>query len=407
MRSTYHTLCSWILGCICIAECVLAEPVTLYVAPHGDDAASGTLNEPFATLARARDKVRGLRSAGQLPDGARVVIRGGTYELAVGFELAAIDSGSPDAPITYCAAPREEVRLIGGRTLPATLFGPVTDEALAARIKPDVREHVLMADLASLGLGELPAYPTRLRGAPAVPELFFNDRRMQVARWPNVGWATIARIIDSGARPRDGDTSGRPGTFEYTEDSPSTWDVAAGVWLNGYWCYDWHEETIRIDTIDSATRRITLAEPTLYSIMQGNPSPRRYRAVNVLEELDTPGEYYLDIAGRRLLFWPPSPIAEARCVLSTSDAPCVRLDGVSHVRLQGFVVEATLADGVLVLGGTDVLHRRLYRAQYPAARSTHRGWNESPRAVVRRLRHGNWWHLPDRWRSTNTDPRQA
>ena len=131
--------------------------------------------------------------------------------------------------------------------------------------------------------------------------------------------------------------------------------------------------------------------------MQGNPSPRRYHALNVLEELDSPGEYYLDIAGRRLLFWPPGPIAEARCVLSTTDAPCVRLDGVSHVRLQGFVVEATLADGVLVLGGTDVCIEGCTVRNTRQLASTHRGWNQPPRAVVRRLRHGNGWHLPDRW----------
>ena len=177
---------------------------------------------------------------------------------------------------------------------------------------------------------------------------------MRVAQWPNGGWATIAAIIDSGARPRDGDTSGRLGTFEYTEDAPGNWDVAAGVWLNGYWCYDWHEETIRVGAIDPATRRITMAEPAVYSIMQGNPSPRRYRALNVLEELDSPGEYYLDKAGHRLLFWPPAPIADARCVLSTTNAPCVCLEDVSHVRLQGFVVEASLAEGMLVSGGTDV-----------------------------------------------------
>ncbi|MHB0961213.1 MAG: right-handed parallel beta-helix repeat-containing protein [Pirellulaceae bacterium] len=354
MRAIGHALCTWILGSVCITKYALAVTVTLYVAPDGDDAASGTRTEPFATLVRARDEIRVLRAAGQVPEGAQVIVRAGVYELAESFQLAAMDSGSAQAPVTYAGAPGEEVRLIGGRAVSAALFGPVSDEILLARIKSEVRSQVVMADLASLGISQLPAYPTRYRGAPAVPELFFNDQRMQVAHWPNEGWANIAAIIDSGARPRDGDTTGRPGTFEYAEDAPGSWDVAAGIWLNGYWCYDWHEETIRIGAIDPTTRQITLSEPALYSIMSGNPSPRRYRALNVLEELDSPGEYYLDTVGRRLLFWPPHPIVSARCVLSITDAPCVRLEGVSHVRLQGFVIEASLADGVVVSGGTDV-----------------------------------------------------
>jgi hypothetical protein len=85
--------------------------------------------------------------------------------------------------------------------------------------------------------------------------LYFNDQRMSIACWPNEGWTTIAGIIDGGARPRDGDTSGRVGTFEYSGDRPGRWDVEAGVWLQGYWCYDWYDETIRVEAIDPLTRR--------------------------------------------------------------------------------------------------------------------------------------------------------
>lgn len=354
MRIACLLFCPWWLCFACHTECIATDPEVIYVATDGNDAGSGTLESPFGSLERARDAIRLRRRQGRLTASIRVVVGAGMYHVPAGFVLTSADSGSADTPITYSAAPGAEVRLVGGLAIPTAAFTPAADHALAARIRPEIRDHILVAHLAALGVQEFPAYPTRFRGAPAVPELFFNDQRMRVARWPNEGWATISSIVDSGARPRDGDSSGRPGTFVYTEDSPGTWNVAAGIWLNGYWCYDWHEETIRVGAIDPLTRQITLAEPALYSIMQGNPSPRRYRALNVLEELDAPGEYYLDAPERLLFFWPPAPIAEGYCVLSTGDTPVVRLDEVSHVRLTGFVVEASLADGIVVTGGTDV-----------------------------------------------------
>ena len=326
----------------------------IYVSPDGDDSASGTHEQPFATLLRARDEVRALRGAGRLQHGADVVVGQGVYQLETSFHLTAVDSGTPAGIVTYRTAPGATVRLVGGRVVPANAFRALSDGEFTARIKQEVREHVLVADLTALGLGDLPAYPTTFRGAPAVPELFFDGRRMQVARWPNEGWAEISHIVDSGACPRNGDTSGRPGIFEYAEDAPSTWDVADGIWLNGYWCFDWHEETIRVAGIDPDCRQITMAAPAYYSVKQGNPSPRRYRALNVLEELDAPGEYYLDAAEGRLLFWPPDEIDGMSCVLSTLNAPCVKFDGVSHVRWQGFLVEASLADGIAISEGTEV-----------------------------------------------------
>src|SRR5512138_1560649 len=111
------------------------------------------------------------------------------------------------------------------------------------------------------------------------------------------------------------------------------------------WCYDWYDEVIRVRAIDAAAHRITLDAPHVYGVMAGNPSPRRWRALNVLEELDTPGEFVVDRAACRVYLWPPADLAGARVALSTLDAPIVSLHDASHVTLRGFTVECGLADG--------------------------------------------------------------
>lgn len=332
--------------------CVLAGPAAaekvVYVAPTGSDGSSGARAKPFGTLSRAREALR------QIGSGVRrtVVVRGGTYEIGETFLLDRQDSGAEAAPVTWRAAPGEVVRLVGGRSLPASAFHQVTDDAVLQRIDPAARGHVVCADLRGAGFPTPLPFPTTYHGVPPGPEVFFNGRRLSLARWPNSGWATIAKVVDPGSDPRDGEKVRRPGVFEYSGDRPTRWRAEDGVWLQGYWRYDWYDEVIRVGSIDAAAHRITLAAPHVYSLQPGNPSPRRYRALNLLEEIDEPGEYYIDRQSSILYLWPPSDITTASIVVSSLDAPIVALKDASYVTLQGFVVEAGLGTGIEVRAGT-------------------------------------------------------
>lgn len=322
------------------------------VAPGGSDANPGTEAKPWGTLQRARDEIRKRKRAGPLKESISIVLRGGTYYVGQGLVLGPEDSGTDTAPVVWQASPGEEARLCGGVRLAPGSFHPVAGAKVLARLDPAARPKVLQADLRALGIKQLGEYPDVFRGAPAVPEVFFNDQRLTLARWPNDGWATIAKIIEPGSRPADGDRLGRGGVFQYSGDRPTRWNVAAGVWLRGYWCYDWYEEAIRVKAIDRAARRATLARPAVYGVKQGNPSPRRYYAVNLLEELDAPGEYYIDRASGSLLLWPPAELRSARIVVSTLRAPVVLLKDAAHVTIRGLIVEDCLGNGIEVSGGS-------------------------------------------------------
>ena len=353
---------TWCLLALSLTFAAVAAPKTYYVSPQGNDTWTGVLASPnaartegpFATLTAARDAVRKLKAdKGLPPGGVTVLVRGGVYDLTASFALTAEDSGTPAKPITYRAAPGESVRLTGGRAIPADSFKPLADQAILSRLREDVRDKVVAVDLKALGVTDLGTFPRRYRGAPTAPELFFNDQRMSLARWPNTGWAAVEKIIDSGSIPRNDDKEARGGIFQYKEDAPSRWLVDKGVWLQGYWCFDWFDETIQVKAIDPATKQITLAEPTVYGVKQGNPSPRRYKALNVLEELNLPGEYYIDREQGKLYFYPPAALKGARIAVSTLAAPLVSLTDVSNVTVRGFIIENGLDRGVAITGGSD------------------------------------------------------
>ena len=326
----------------------------LDVAATGNDENPGTSAAPFATVTRARDAIRAMKKEDGLPkDGITVWIHEGAYEFSESFTLTDEDSGTTEAPIVYSAAPGEEVRLSGGREIPVEAFKPVAPQAAAARLPEEAQTHVLCADLAGLGIAEYGAFPDQFTAPPMLLELFFNDTRMPLARWPNEGWAEIAQVIESGPAPWRGHESDQLGTFEYAGDRPARWVDAPAVWLEGYWCFDWRSEFIRAQAIDPERQRVTLAKQHVYGLGSGNPGPRRYYAVNLLEELDLPGEHYVDRETGMLYFWPPAPLEGSHVTVTMLTDPVFSLRDAAFVTLRGLIFEQCRGTALKIEGGQD------------------------------------------------------
>ncbi|MCX5658456.1 MAG: right-handed parallel beta-helix repeat-containing protein, partial [Planctomycetota bacterium] len=329
-------------------------PHDFHVASTGNDQNPGTQDKPFATFERARDAVRqARREAKQVIAGGNTVwIAGGTYTRTATFELGEADSGSAAGPIVYRAMPGAEVRVMGGRSL--ATWTPIDDSAVLDRLDPAARTHVLQADLKALGVGELGPMLSRgfARGSqPAGVELFFNQQPMTVARWPNNDWVTIASVPAATAGKDDhGSAMGKlEGGFHFAGDRPKRWAKSDDIWVHGYWAYDWANSYERVDVLDTETHFIKTHEPYgLYGYM----ARQRFYFLNVLEELDAPGEYYVDRARGRIYFWPPAPIKGAEITASLLDKPLVRLHGASHVVFRGITFECSRAGAVEIHDGS-------------------------------------------------------
>ena len=354
--------CMWLaVGCAgLLGQALAAERICFHVDPLGNDAGPGSAEKPFATLERARDAVRAAKAKRPLTSGAEVVLHTGRYTPRAKLAFTAEDSGLAGAPVLYTAAPGAEVSINGVRVLPTAAFKALDDAALRARLEPAAQSQVVCADLNALGVPRSPPPRDSFRMPFPVQELFFNGQRMMLACWPNEGWATIQTIIDPGTMRNNGSVSdsadpnkprpkeNRGGVFTYEGDRPSRWHPEQGLWLHGFWCFDWYEDVIRVASIDPVKHEITLKVAHTYGVRAGNPSPRRWRAVNVFEELDRPGEYYIDRAANRLYFWPPGPLSGARITLATREEPLLVLKGVAHLVLRGLTFEETQGDALHV-----------------------------------------------------------
>jgi len=331
----------------------VAVHADVFVSPNGSDDNPGTRDKPFATLERARDAVREMRRSGALPkDGVTVWLRGGDHARTTVLELTAEDSGTAEAPIVWRGYGGERARVIGGRVISG--FQPVEDDSVRARLAPQARNHVLVADLRAQGIQDYGE--PRSRGfarptAPAHGELFFGGMPMTVARWPNTGdWEHIAGFPEEGGVDDGHGTNmgALPAGFFYEGDRPSRWENADDIWVHGYWAYDWANSYERIAELDPVRRLVRTAEP------HGNYGfikKQRFHFLNILEELDEPGEWFLDRRTGMIYFWPPAPIASGEVLFSLLEQPLVRLTDASHVELRGIVFEATRGNAIEITGG--------------------------------------------------------
>ncbi len=332
---------------------VLAEPgAVFHVAPTGKDTGDGSEGNPFRTPEQARDAVRVLKKSrgGTLPEGGvRIVIAGGSYSVKQSLTLTAEDSGTAEAPVVYQAKMGQTPVFEGGVQI--TRWKPVSDAEVRSRLDPSVQDRVLEADLKALGVSDL-GDATALREQP---ELFIDGEPQTLARWPNEGFVKTGEILGTDTFKVWGSIDGcKDGKFRYVEDRPSGWVDEPDVRLYGYWFWDWYEEYQTVTSIDADARSFTLSKP--YS-NYGYRKDQRYFAVNVLRELDRPGEWYLDRRSGKVYWLPGEGIepSKVRAVLSVFDQPFVVMNDAEHVIVLGLTLQEGRGDGIHVSGGGQCL----------------------------------------------------
>ncbi|HRZ82557.1 MAG TPA: hypothetical protein P5069_08825, partial [Candidatus Hydrogenedentes bacterium] len=212
--------------CLCVAAVLLSAAcfaqtpgARFYVAPNGDDSASGAnpiadaapQDGPLATLDGARAAVRRLIETKGLPaGGVEVLLRGGTYPVETAVRFEAADAGRDDAPVVYRAVPGEAVILSGGRTVGG--FAPVSDPDALARLSPDAAPHVLQADLRAAGIAEFGT------ASDGTLQVYFRGQAMTLSRWPDEGFVKIAGLVEKDGHQIHGIPGSLTGKFMIGKD---------------------------------------------------------------------------------------------------------------------------------------------------------------------------------------------
>ena len=315
-----------------------APAITYFVAPKGSDRNPGTIEQPFATLERARDAIRAQRVNNSVlpPGGTTVYLRGGTYSVTNTFTLTEADSGNASAPIVYRAWRDERPVFDGGFRVNA--FSKVRDPAILARLPQEAQGKVRVADVKAQGYTSFDAQKGYGYGInnQAMRELFQDGQPLQPARWPNAGFAMTGEVLDPTNR-----------VFTFASDRLDRWALATDMMANGYWYHLW--AVCAVPTApDAAAGTLRLVDRPNYGLRAGQP----FYVLNLLEEIDQPGEWFLDRANGLLYVWPTASgwFSASTFTLSRWDKPFIKADNVRDVAFVGLTLEYGQQHGIILNG---------------------------------------------------------
>ena len=259
----------WWVGPIALMSASLSAQ-TYYVAPNGSDNNSGSLKKPLASLEH------GLAVAKGMP--AKIVVRAGTYYLSEPLVITPESSGT-----TIDAYAGEHPVISGGVELKNLEWHPY-------------RNGIFMTQ-----------FPEGLK----TEELFVNGQRQILARYPN---------FDPSAKYFDG----------FAPDAISRvravrWKNPTGGYFHAMHPALWGDFTWRITGKDSK------GEVKLEGGWQNNRSGGAHREIrfveNIFEELDAPGEWFLDHQTHTLYYYPPHGLD-----LSKAKIEATRLRSLVEIR---------------------------------------------------------------------------
>ena len=323
------------------------------MSASGKDNNPGTIEKPFATLEKARKEVRKIL-AKEKNISISVYFRAGDYFLKNSVVFDSLDSGTEDHPVTYSAYNNETVSFSGGISIPVKYAIPVKDDLVLNRFPVTAKNKILQIDLKKSGIKDFGTLTPRGFARPYQPapmELFCNKDAMHLARYPNDTLIPLGKVLDPGSIPRNGDFSHRGGKFHFSIDEPNRWAAAKDIWISGFFRYGYADDAVQIADLDLKNKIISTKQETLYGFESGK-NFQRWFAYNLLEEIDSPGEYYIDRASGVLYFYQPEE--ELKTIeVSMLEEPLVQLKNTSFIHFNGINFECSRGIGVYIEKGNE------------------------------------------------------
>ena len=289
---------------LALAATTAAQCAEFYVSTKGNDRNAGTREEPFATLSRAQQAVRELKKKSSA--GVSVFVREGTYYLKEPLTFGPADGGTADGPVTYAAYENESVTLSGGRRLECKWTS--------------YKERIMKCELPEVKQGKL-----------EFGQLFVNGRRQHRARFPNYdnsepgvsGYVLPAGVIGRNVSDPNPDENEdmtynnvppRGIIFDSATFTRRQWARPQEAIIHIFQSSHWGNLQWTVKGIDYGQHQIWFGRggDQIGAKWAGNPirldGSSQFYIENVFEELDAPGEWYLDTKQGVLYYLPPDDV---------------------------------------------------------------------------------------------------
>lgn len=315
-----------------------------YVAPDGNDNAAGTRRHPWCSVEGVVANVAEYMAE---HPGVEVTVRfsGGEYFLPTAASFNNLASA-----LKLEASGKGEPVISGSR--PVSGWTKVTDDVLLSRMPVSSEGKIWQADLRACGISGFGDVISRKNR----PDFYYCGKRQILARWPDSGFATAGKAV--GATDLEETWIHVHGTvegcLEYEDDRIAKWTAEPDACVFGYWYWDWADGYSRLMSVDPEKRVFSLAKPwSGYGYRDG----MRFYGLNLLCELDAPGEYYIDKTNGFIYWYAPDGFDpdDSHTELSVSKDPyLITVNDCVGFSIDGFTLKGGRNGALKVSGGDGV-----------------------------------------------------
>jgi parallel beta-helix repeat protein len=253
------------------------------------------------------------------------LVGGGRYELKETFVLGPEDSGTEFQPLVFKAFENETPILSGTRRI------------------SNFKQYKGQIQKASLdGLLSNPNPPR---------QLFASGKRQILARFPNFdppnpiggGFLYVAGVVEKGSKRK----------FKYRKEDTREWANPQRAEVFIFAGHNWGGAAHPVFKIDRVIQVITLSRDANNEILSGN----RFYFQNLVEELDSPGEWYYDHKERIVYYWPAEevdlknvtlPVLETILEIKGRKLGNKTYGEPSYIRFEGFSFEGCEGSAVVI-----------------------------------------------------------
>ena len=290
----------------------------IFVSAVGDDSGDGSEEEPLRTLEKAIDVANEMREDSDKL--IEILLREGTYSVTNTIKI--INSQKDDSLLKISAYQDEKVTINAGVDIPLSAMNIADSDFTNAIIDKPNAGSILQYNLKDAQIEDLGEIS--LRGhlisdeKEAQAELSLNGEVQKLAGWPNGEYTGLIKPTDSneyGKRTKSGIANGC--SFKVNYDRPSQWSKPEQAWLSGTIGPNYEFDYYPVSRFDSEEKRVYLSRGALEKYY----TEPYYRFENVPEELDEPGEYYIDRQSGMLYFYPPEDAPKDSVLTITMSTP--------------------------------------------------------------------------------------
>lgn len=296
----------------------------LYVSPYGNDNNSGYFNAPVQTV----NKAVKLAENNKINGGCRIYVMNGEHSPE---ETIKIENTSDIKILNYA----DDKPVINGAVkLYKEDFEKVTDESFLGKLTRNAADKLVSLDLSKYGID---AQSMKTVGADSYYRLYEDGKKQMLSRYPN---SKYENLVMAGESFSDG---------FYLGDNSRNWGNISNINLRGFVNNGFQLIKGFISSKNEETGAFTLPGDFNTS---WNINGRACIAENVFEEIDVPGEWYIDTEKKMLYYYPAGNLENVELTLFDNDV--ISVGNAQNIEICGLELKNSNGSGISIKNSSNV-----------------------------------------------------